>query len=201
MSPRVKTKTLPNILSGFRIAIMPALLMAAVVGSRTWFVVLLAVSLTTDWLDGFLARRLNAGSDLGRKLDSAADYVTLITGSAGIALLWPEIVHRELPWVIAGLCAFFAVLAFGFVRFGRALGYHTWATKVLVVITGLSLIPLLSGSVAWPFHVAVVLQIVASLEQVAIAILLPQYKGEMPTLWHAWRLKQLADRPAEREQV
>ncbi len=201
MSPRLKTKTLPNLLSGFRIAIMPALLMTAVVGSRPWFVGLLTMCLMTDWLDGFLARRLNAGSDLGRKLDSAADYVTLITGSAGIALLWPGIVHRELPWVIAGLSAFFAVLAFGFVRFGRALGYHTWATKVLVIVTGLSLIPLLSGHAAWPFHVAVFLQIIATLEQVAIALLLPRYVGEMPTLWHAWRLKQLAERPAERAQA
>lgn len=185
----VNTKALPNLLSGLRIALMPALLMSAVAGSRAWFVALLAVCLATDALDGFLARRLNAYSDLGRKLDSAADYVILITGSAGIALLWPDIMHRELPWVIAGLSGFFAVLAYGFVKFGRPLGYHTWATKALVVVTVLSLVPLLRGSIAWPFHVAVVLQVFASIEQLAIALLLPKYKGEMPTVWHALRMR------------
>ena len=190
MGGGVNAKILPNLLSGTRIALMPACLMAAIAGSRRLFVIVLAVSLVTDALDGFLARRLNAYSDLGRKLDSAADYVTLLTGCAGIALLWPDIMHRELPWVITGLCAFFAVLVFGFARFGRPLGYHTWATKVLALAMTLSLIPLLADRTARPFHVLVVLQVVASLEQVAIAIVVPQHRGEMRTLWHAWRLRR-----------
>lgn len=173
---------------------MPGLLMTAVAGSRRGFVALLVIALATDALDGFLARRLNAYSDLGRRLDSAADYVTLITGAAGIALLWPDIMHRELPWVMAGLGGFFTVLAFGFVRFGRALGYHTWATKLLALASALSLIPLLSGGPPWPFHVVVILQVAASLEQIAIALLVPTHRGEMPTVWHAWRLRIRRDR-------
>ena len=104
---------LPNLLSGARIALMPAVLSTAIGGSRRWFVVLLVTALLTDALDGFLARRLNAYSDLGRKLDSAADYLTMITGIAGIAMLWPDIMRRELPWVVAGLAAFFAVIVYG----------------------------------------------------------------------------------------
>lgn len=184
-------KALPNVLSATRMALMPGVLVAALEGSRTWFVVLVAVSLATDAFDGFLARRLNAYSELGRKLDSAADYVALITGAGGIALLWPDIMHRELPWVIAGMAAFFAVLVFGFVRFGRPLGYHTLATKGLSFAMAVSLIPLLSGGPAWPFHALVLLQFVASGEQIAIALLVPTHRGEMPTVWHAWRLRQL----------
>ena len=180
-------KLLPNLLSGARIALMPAVLMSALGGSRGWFVGLIALTLATDALDGFLARRLNAYSDLGRKLDSAADYVALMTGVTGIALLWPEVMHRELPWVLAGLSAFFAVLVFGFAQFGHALGYHTWATKILAVATAASLIPLLAEWTARPFHVMVVLQFFASAEQMAIAILLPDHRGEMPTVWHALR--------------
>ncbi len=183
-------KLLPNLLSGARIGLMPGVFMAALLGSRLWFIVLVVVSLLTDALDGFFARRWNAYSDLGRKLDSAADYVTLMTGIAGIALLWPAIMHRELPWVLAGMFAFFAVLVFGFLRFGRALGYHTWATKLLAFATAASLIPLLGEWAAWPFHVAVVLQFFASIEQVVIALLVPQHRGEMPTFWHALRLRK-----------
>ncbi|PTY00640.1 CDP-alcohol phosphatidyltransferase family protein [Opitutus sp. ER46] len=183
------TKILPNLVSGVRIALMPGVLMSALAGSRPWFVALLGVSLATDALDGFLARRLNAYSDFGRKLDSAADYVTLLTGVAGIALLWPDIMRRELPWVLAGLSGFFAVLVFGFARFGRPLGYHTWATKILAVATAISLVPLLAEWSDGPFHCVVVLQIAASLEQVAIALILPKHRGEVPTLWHAWRMR------------
>lgn len=183
-------KLWPNLLSGTRIALMPAVLTAAMADSKRWFVVLLIAALATDALDGFLARRLNAFSEFGRKLDSAADYLTMITGLAGIALLWPEMVHRELPWVVAGLAAFFAVVVYGFVRLGRAPCYHTWAAKIGAVACAFSLIPLLAGRTATPFHLAIAWQIFAGLEEMIIALLLPRYHGEMATVWHAWRLRR-----------
>lgn len=186
----MNSKLWPNLLSGSRIVLMPAVLTAAMAGSKPWFVVLVAASLTTDALDGFLARRLNAFSEFGRKLDSAADYLTMITGLAGIALLWPEIVRRELPWIVAGLAAFFGVVVFGLLRLGRAPCYHTWATKAGVIGCAFAMIPLLTGWSAVPFHVMIGLLILAGLEEVAIVILLPAHEGEMATLWHALRLRR-----------
>lgn len=183
-------KLWPNLLSGTRIVLMPAVLMAAIAGSKPWFVLLLAASLTTDALDGFLARRLNAFSDFGRKLDSAADYLTLMTGLAGIALLWPESVRRELPWIATGLAAFFGVIVFGFIRLGRAPCYHTWGAKIGVIGCSLSMIPLLSGWSAVPFHVMIGLQVLAALEEVVIIVLIPKHEGEIATVWHAWRLRR-----------
>jgi phosphatidylglycerophosphate synthase len=183
-------KRWPNLLSGARIALMPAVLLAAISGSRTWFLILVGASLMTDALDGFLARRLNAFTDFGRKLDSAADYLTMITGLAGLALLWPEIVRRELPWIIAGLSAFFGVIVFGFVRLGHAPCYHTWAAKAGVVGCALSMIPLLAEWSAVPFHAMVVLLIIAAVEEVIISLLIPSHVGEMATVWHALRLRR-----------
>lgn len=186
----MNSKLWPNLLSGTRIALMPAVLSVAIGGSRRWFIVLITLSLATDALDGFLARRLNAFSDFGRKLDSAADYLTLIVGLSGIALLWPEIMRRELPWVTAVLGAFFAVVVYGFVRLGRAPCYHTWASKVGAVGCALSLIPLLAEISALPFHVMVGLEVFAGLEEMIIVVLIPWHNGEMPTVWHAWRLRR-----------
>ena len=183
-------KIWPNLLSGARIALMPAVLLAAIGGSRLWFLILVAASLVTDALDGFLARRLNAFSDFGRKLDSAADYLTMITGLAGIALLWPDIVRRELPWIVAGLSAFFGVIVFGFVRLGHPPCYHTWAAKIGVAGCALSMIPLLAGWSAVPFHVMVILQIFAAIEEVIISLLIPRHVGEMATVWHALKLRR-----------
>lgn len=183
-------KLWPNLLSGTRIALMPAVLLAAIFGSKPWFVILLAASLATDALDGFLARRLNAFSDFGRKLDSAADYLTLMTGLAGIALLWPDSVRRELPWIATGLGAFFGVVVFGFIRLGRAPCYHTWAAKLGAIGCSLSMIPLLSDWSAGPFHVMIVLQVLAALEEVVIIMLIPKHEGEIATVWHAWRLRR-----------
>jgi phosphatidylglycerophosphate synthase len=180
----------PNLLSGVRAVLAPGLIVAALAGSRPAFAGLVVVSLATDALDGFLARRLNAESELGRKLDSGADYLTLIAGIAGIALLWPEIMHRELPWVILGLVAFFAVVLYGLVRLGRAPCYHTWTTKLSAVALALSLVPLLSGHTPLPFHLAMSLQALGAVEELAIAALIPWYHGEMASVWHAWRLRR-----------
>jgi hypothetical protein len=114
----------------------------------------------------------------------------MITGLAGIALLWPDIVHREVPWIAAGLAAFFGVIVFGLVRLGRAPCYHTWATKVGVIGCALSMIPLLAGWSALPFHIMIVLLIVAGIEEMSIVLLVPGHTGEMATVWHAVRLRQ-----------
>ncbi|MBL9199731.1 MAG: CDP-alcohol phosphatidyltransferase family protein [Opitutaceae bacterium] len=183
-------KRWPNLLSGARLALAPALLTVAMAGSRPWFIALLSASLLTDALDGFLARRLNAHTELGRKLDSAADYLTMITGIAGIALLWPEITRRELPWIVAGLAAFFLVVVYGFVRLGRAPCYHTWLAKAGAVACALSLIPLLTEWSAVPFHVAISLQVLAGVEEMAIVLLVPEHMGMVSTVFHALRLRQ-----------
>lgn len=187
-------KLWPNLITATRIALTPAVLMVAVAGSKPWFVGLISATLLTDALDGYLARRLNARSDLGRKLDSAADYLTLTIGLAGIALLWPEIMRREMPWIIAALVSFFAVIVVGFVHLGRAPCYHTWISKIGAVGCALSLIPLLSGGTALPFHALTVLQVIGGVEELLIVFLVPWHAGEMPTLWHAWRLRR-AGRP------
>lgn len=180
----------PNLISALRIGLMPAALSAALLGARGWFLALIAAALATDAVDGFVARRLDAASELGRKLDSAADYLVLLVGLPGIALLWPAEVQRELPWILTGLAAFFVAIAHGFLRLGRAPCYHTWAAKAGTLGCALSLIPLLGGGPAWPFHAAIGLQVGAALEGIAIAWLVPGHEGVMPTVWHAWRRRR-----------
>lgn len=66
----------PNLLT---LANLSAGVMALVFAARQemlWSVWLIAIALVLDFLDGFVARLLNAGSALGRELDSLADMVT-----------------------------------------------------------------------------------------------------------------------------
>ena len=183
-------KLWPNLLSATRIALMPAVLGSALAGSREWFTGLIAVSLATDALDGYCARRFQAFSELGRKLDSAADYVTLVTGVTGIALLWPEIMRRELPWVVTGMVAFFAVIIYGFVRLGHAPCYHTWASKLGAVVCPVTLVPLLNEWTAVPFHLTMLWLVLTGSEEIAISLIVPRHVGEMPTVWHALRQRR-----------
>ncbi len=186
---------LPNLLSLVRLVVTPPLLIGAMVAdSRAWFFGLLCIAWLTDALDGWLARRFNVESDLGRMLDSWADYVTTAVCVVGLAWLWPEVMEREWRWFATGATAFFAIVIYGLVRYGRPPGYHTWLAKTVAVVLPLALASLLAGWSARPFHCVVVLQVLGTAEELMIALLLPGYSGAMSSVWHAWRRRE--SRPA-----
>ncbi len=54
--------------------------------------ILFAAVSATDWVDGFLARRLHAESRLGRVLDPLADRLVIAVGLVGLIVL------DRLPW-------------------------------------------------------------------------------------------------------
>lgn len=169
---------------------MPVVLAAAVAGQRGWFAGLFAVALSTDVLDGYIARKLNAFSQFGRKLDSIADYTALFVGLISVGLLWPEVVRREWPWFAAVMGSFVIAMIFSFVRLGRAPCYHTWLSKGTVAGCVLALVPLLAGWTATPAHVVASLQVLVGVEEIAIALMIPWHVGEMPSAWHAWQLRK-----------
>ncbi|MCE2517296.1 MAG: CDP-diacylglycerol--glycerol-3-phosphate 3-phosphatidyltransferase [Alphaproteobacteria bacterium] len=74
---------LPNVMTVLRIiasTAVPFLIMSDLPGLRYLAVGLFAAAALTDWLDGYLARRMNAVSNLGRMLDPVADKL-LVAGS------------------------------------------------------------------------------------------------------------------------
>jgi CDP-diacylglycerol--glycerol-3-phosphate 3-phosphatidyltransferase len=73
---------LPNLLTILRILLI-APLTAAFLADQGWgrwvALALYAAASATDWLDGYLARRLNQGTALGRMLDPIADKLLVAT--------------------------------------------------------------------------------------------------------------------------
>ncbi len=73
MKPRT-IWTIPNIVSFARLIGIPALLYFGLVERNDTIAFwIFAIASVTDWLDGFLARKLNQYSDLGALLDPIAD--------------------------------------------------------------------------------------------------------------------------------
>lgn len=68
--------TLPNWVTLSRLLVLPVLLyclQTPTAGNRWLSLVLFLVAAMTDWLDGYLARKLNAVTDLGKFLDPLVD--------------------------------------------------------------------------------------------------------------------------------
>ena len=75
--------SIPNILSLLRLGLVPVLVGLALAGLGDVFLFILVISLMSDVLDGYLARKLNQTSELGAKLDSWGDvrtYASMILG-------------------------------------------------------------------------------------------------------------------------
>jgi CDP-diacylglycerol--glycerol-3-phosphate 3-phosphatidyltransferase len=68
--------TLPTILTLFRIALLPVMVMvfyAPFRGANVAAALIFLAAALTDWLDGYIARRYNLGSAFGAFLDPVAD--------------------------------------------------------------------------------------------------------------------------------
>lgn len=106
-----KILNLPNILTMLRIAAIPliaALLMSPTRTSGFWAAIVFALAAITDWLDGYLARRMGIVTVFGKFLDPIADK--LIVMAALIMILpfgrvpaWMVLVILGREIIITGL--------------------------------------------------------------------------------------------------
>lgn len=94
MATTVSTRvlTVPNVLSLFRLLLIPAFLVMLMAGEFGWALALVAVSSITDFVDGYVARHFNQVSRLGQLLDPAADRLFILSTLLGLA--WTGL----LPW-------------------------------------------------------------------------------------------------------
>jgi cardiolipin synthase len=110
--------TLPNLISFLRLAGVPVFLWL-VLGPEAdgWALGLLMLSGVTDFLDGYLARRLGQTSQLGQILDPVADRLYILAVVIGLAL------REIIPWWVAVILPLRDLLLWGLVPFLRTRGY------------------------------------------------------------------------------
>ena len=90
----------PNLISLVRVLLGPVLLLLAINHQPIWFVLVILFSEFTDVLDGFLARRLHQTTRLGSHLDSWGDFLIYSVMAVSAWIMWPEIVRREIFYVL-----------------------------------------------------------------------------------------------------
>ena len=90
-------RTWPNLVTALRLACTP-LFVWILFGTThralaAWFLGLLG---GTDWIDGWLARRLHQTSNIGKIIDPSADRILVMTGLVSVAIA------GGVPWWYAG---------------------------------------------------------------------------------------------------
>lgn len=177
--------TIHNVLSVFRIMAAPVLLLLAWEGNASMFLILLALSLFSDAIDGSIARRLKCASEFGAKLDSWGDFAIYMTAPLCAWLLWPEVLKREAIFVFLVIGAFIAPFLVGVIKFGRLPSYHTWSAKAAAVLISISVFILFIMDISWPFRCAAIFQALSASEEIAITLLLTEWSSNVPSFWHA----------------
>jgi cardiolipin synthase (CMP-forming) len=110
--------TLPNLISAMRLAGVP-LFLWLVLGPEedAWALVVLMVAGITDFLDGWLARKLNQQTVVGQILDPVADRLYILAVVLGLAL------REIIPWWMAISLPLRDLLMWGLVPLLRTRGY------------------------------------------------------------------------------
>jgi cardiolipin synthase len=103
--------TVPNLLSAIRILLIPVFVLLIVdEDTRLGGFILLAAVVSTDWVDGYLARRTGQVTELGKLLDPIADRMALAAALITFVVtdlfpLWAALVIlvRDAAVLVAGL--------------------------------------------------------------------------------------------------
>jgi cardiolipin synthase len=106
---------IPNLICLFRIALIVPLVLAMREEQHVRIIVLFTLAAISDGLDGYLAKRFNWQSDLGRVLDPVADKLLLMT--VFITAAWLDIAPW---WLTAAAVARDVIIGLG------ALVYRLW---------------------------------------------------------------------------
>jgi len=149
--------TIPNLISLARLLCVPLFLwlLWKPEPARVAAAVLLAVLGATDWIDGYIARHFDQGSELGKILDPTADRVLLVAGA--IALLVEDISTpvNVLLWIVLAREVVIAVVTVGLGLAGARRIDVVWAGKAgtLALMFALPLFLLAGavGSARWFF--------------------------------------------------
>ena len=176
---------LPNVVSSIRVALVPVLAFLALQNQTDVFLWVLAFSLLTDGVDGYLARRFDQVTEFGVRLDSWADLITYTVMLFGLMQLWPEIFESELNYLVAAFSSWIVPLLVCQSRFGCLPSYHTLAAKIAAV----SIAPAYFIAVIWGdtlmLRGVLLFFLWVALEQVIITSILPRWQGNIPGVWAA----------------
>lgn len=152
----MKPSDIPNIITIFRIGLVPAVVVALLYDEFRLALLLFAIAGISDGLDGYIAKRFNFTSQLGSILDPLADKSLLM--STYVALGWLGL----LPvWLVVLVIGRDILILFGAMAYYRLVGAYemapSWISKIntfFQIVLGLAIVLVASGfglpdSLAW----------------------------------------------------
>lgn len=182
---------LPGLLVSFRAALGPLMIILNILSQKGCIAaVCVGLALLSDVFDGVLARRWHLDTVTLRRWDTRADTFFYACVLAVICLRYPEALERR--WVlIAGLITAEVIQhVFAAVKYGRHASYHSWISKIWGLLMASAMMALLAWGIDnWFLDLTIAWGILCNVQGLAMSLLLPTWHNDVPTLFHAFRLR------------
>lgn len=154
-------------------------------------ITLLSIGLLTDVFDGIIARKLNISSEKLRRLDSSIDQVFFISVAVATYIQCPDFFKTNLIKLII-LGAFeAATYLLSYIKFKKEIATHSIGAKIWTLSIFATLVEIMvhCESVVM-FEICFWLGLLTRLEILAIIFTLKKWTNDVPTIYHAIKLRQ-----------
>ncbi len=170
---------IPNILSCSRIVFSVLLLFCT--ERPVWFIILYCICGITDAADGYLARALNAETELGSKLDSLGDFVFYI---AWLYIFYSYIKGENFKVTVACIVSVAVIrvanLAITKIKFAQWSMMHTIGNKIagLALFTALPFYVFAGNVPLWSMGAIGLISALSALEETVILFQYTKYDAD-----------------------
>ncbi len=191
---------IPFMLVGLRFAIAPLLLLDAVQDHQTrWlFLILYIIAVLSDIFDGIIARRLNVSTQKLRQADSWADVCLYLSVALSTWLVYPQVILEFRMALIVAIAAQIALYLVSLIKFKQPPSFHTYTAKIWGLTLLVATIALFGFNYSKTLWLAIILCVVNSFEEIVMIFILPEWKCDVLSIFHAIQLRQtLRTKPSD----
>ena len=187
-------RAIPWWLVTLRLLLGPSVILLALNHRRgLWPVLSILAALISDIYDGRIARHYGVATETLRRYDSVSDTIFYLSVAVSAWIL-----ERVALVAVAKLLIAVAVLeviryTFDFVKFRREASYHMWSAKLWGLFLAFCSCAILGWGVdGLLLKTTLIVGIISDLEGLAISMVLPRWAHDVPTIFHALRLREQA---------
>lgn len=154
-------------------------------------ITLLSIGLLTDVFDGIIARKLNISSEKLRRLDSGIDQVFFISVAVATYIQCPDFFKTNLVKLIVLGTFEASTYALSYIKFKKEIATHSIGAKIWTLTIFATLVEIMVHyeSIVL-FEICFWLGMATRLEILAIVLTLKKWTNDVPTVYHAVRLRQ-----------
>ena len=187
--------TIPNLITLYRLLMVPVILYFAISGREKLFAIFLVINLLSDIIDGYIARRFKMESEIGAKLDSFADNFNYVLAFIGFFIFKMDDLRPHLVSLIIFISMLLLTVIVPLIKFGKFPSFHLYVTKIGGYIQGAFFICLFTiGFIAPFYYFMIIWGMLGAVECIAIDMVIPEMRSNIKGLY--WVLKE---RRAEKE--